>query len=452
MDTGTSGRSWWLGACLLAAGAALFAGGCGASPATKPAQTGNRTYAFWPLAPDEPRIQFLRTFNGSDDISGKKAGGLDTLVFGKEGNDEAGIRKPYGLAMHDGKIYVADIRAKNVMVLDLKKSQTRLMGGSGANRLSNPVDVAVADDGMIYVADNERGAILVYDAGERYSATFGHPGMKPVAVTTHGDRLYVCDMNAHAVEMFDRRSGSSAGLIGSPGDEDGQFRVPLGVATDAAGNVTVVDMMRCRVQRFAPDGKFLSGVGTLGDFAGSFARPKQVAIDREGITYVVDASFQNVQMFNDKNELLMSFGAPGNFPGAMNLPAGITVCDEGLEYFRDYLHPGFEAKRLVLVTNQFGDSKVSVYAMGERKASYPLADLSRAAARVESGVGTMTKERERMQGVGTEEPPQTPAAPAAEGGAAAPGAGKAPPAKEPAPKSDGPPGGAAAGRGEGPRG
>lgn len=385
-------------------------GGCAASGGEARRSAGARTYAFWPLAPDEPRVQFVRSFAYSGDVNPSKPSGFERLVFGEESQQVALINKPYGVEMRDGKIFVCDIRNASVAVLDLRKKQMRLIGVTGIQRLSNPVDVATADDGTIYVADNQRDAVLVYDASERYRQTISHKGLKPVGLAVHGDRLYVCNLTAQMVEIMDRRTGEVLGTIGSVGDEDGQFRVPLGIDTDAEGNVYVSDMMRCRVQKFSPEGKLLSAMGTLGDYAGSFARPKQLSVDAEGIVYVVDAAFQNVQMFDGEHQLLMSFGAAGEFPGAMNLPAGICTLEDGLELFQDDIHPGFEARRLILVTNQFGPQKVSVYALGSRRQSWALADLHATAAAVSAGVG-INPEGAALQAPVDEEPEPEPRRP-----------------------------------------
>lgn len=366
--------------------ATALAGACASTGETAP--TGKRTsYAFWPLAPDTPRIQFLKSYRSSQDVREAKQSGFERLVFGQESTYEAVIEKPYGIDMHEGRIYVCDIRRPSLTVLDIPKKEVRLIGTTGTQQIAHPVDVSVADDGWIYVADNDRNAILVFDPRERYARTYGHPGMKPVSLAVHGDKLYVCDLQNQDVEIFDRNTGSSLGTFGSPGDEDGQFRVPIGIDVDRDGYVYVSDMMRCRIQKFTPDGKFVSGFGELGDYAGSFARPKQLAVDKDGIIYVVDAAFQNVQMFNKDFELLMAFGAAGSFPGAMNLPAGICVSDEGLDLYKDDVHPGFDAYRLIAVTNQFGPDTVSIYALGRLRKGWTVAQLAASAADVSSGTG-----------------------------------------------------------------
>ncbi len=113
-------------------------------------------------------------------------------------------------------------------------------------------------------------------------------------------------------------------------------------------------------------------MGKYGNGYGMFVRPKGIAVDREGVLYVVDAGFQNVQMFNEQGQLLMFFGGPYQGPGTMYLPAKVTIDYENVDLFRDRVHRGLEAKYLVIVTNQYGPDKISIYARVEPK---PGADL-----------------------------------------------------------------------------
>jgi len=368
--------------------------GCSSPKADHGAAPGE--YAFWPVLPADPHVQYLRSFRSSLDVSPGRESAFSRLVFGENNESAAAILKPYGVEMRAGRIYVCDSRANALTVLDLEKQQMRLVGVTGFNQVSNPVDVAVADDGMIYVADNERGGVLVFDREERFARAIGHDGLRPVGLEVHGDRLYVCNLAAQTVEIFDRHTGEAIGAFGGPGDEDGQFRVPLGIDIDKDGFVYVCDMMRCRLQKFTPDGELVGAVGALGDVAGSFSRPKQIAVDDDGIVYVVDASFNNVQMFNADFELLMAFGAAGTFPGAMNLPAGICVTSDSTSYFKDFAHPGFEISKVVLVTNQFGASKIAAYAFGSRREGWTVADLSSSSIDVSAGVG-INPEAARLQ-------------------------------------------------------
>lgn len=379
--------------------------GCGSAPKSNKPQAAAGTYSFWPPAPVEPRIQFVGTFDSSEDISPVKTSDLERVVFGADAAKPAEVQKPYGVAIRDGKIYVCDIRAKAVVVLDFAKKQTRLVGTTGANRLDRPVAVTVADDGTIYVCDGVQQAIFVFGKDERFSMALPISGLKPAGIAVFGDRLYVSDIKRQAVVVLNRTTGKEIRTIGTVGDEDGQFRLPLGVSVDKSGNLYVVDMMRCRVQKFDSEGTFVSGYGEAGDHVGGFARPKQIAVDSEGIIYIVDSAFQNVQMFNNKFELLMFFGAAGNFPGSMSLPVGVAVTDTGLQYFQDRIHPGFKIKRLIVVANQFGGNKIGVYALGDRKSSYALEDLRKSGNTIAEGVGVPTDEQLKFQNIGGEAPP-----------------------------------------------
>jgi hypothetical protein len=71
----------------------------------------------------------------------------------------------------------------------------------------------------------------------------------------------------------------------------------------------------------------------------------------------------------------MYFGSPGVHPGAMDMPAGISVHEGDLDIFADKIPDAFLAQRLILVTNQFGDNRVSIYAMGHLKPGKTINDL-----------------------------------------------------------------------------
>lgn len=395
-----------LAAGLLGLVALIGVSGCGSTPTETKKDVGvEGKYAFWPLAPAEPRIQFIGAYNSSEDVSKTEASGLEKAVFGRDAEQVAWVNKPYGLTMHDGKIYICDIRGKSVVVMDLAKKQTRLMGTTGVNKLERPVAITIGDDGEIYVADGVYGAIMIFDKSERFNRAIKIEKFKPASMATFGERIYIADITRQQILILDRKSGKELGVIGTVGDEPGQFRLPLGVTVDKGGNVYVTDMMRCMVQKFDRDGKYISSFGRLGDYAGSFARPKHIAVDSDGIIYVVDAQFHNVQMFNDEFKLLMFFGSPGKHPGAMSLPVGIDVTDQGLEYFKDKIYPGFEAKRLVLVANQFGDGKVSVYAMGGLRSGYTIEQIAAVSEKVSVGVqDSPSAETLKFQNIGGIEP------------------------------------------------
>lgn len=209
---------------------------------------------------------------------------------------------------------------------------------------------------------------------------------QPSGLAVFGDRLYVANFVAQRVEILDRFTGSPLGHIGERGDEDGKFVRPLGVEVDADGNVYVTDVIRCKMQKFSPDGEFLFGFGTITNNIGAIRRPKHLAVDDEGLIYIVDSAFQNVQVFSPDGYILTFFGAAGQHPGAMYLPVGITIHHGDMDLFKQYLHPDFEARYLILVTNQFTENKVSVYAFGQLRPGVTVADIRASQADITLGI------------------------------------------------------------------
>jgi tripartite motif-containing protein 2/3 len=72
----------------------------------------------------------------------------------------------------------------------------------------------------------------------------------------------VADRNTHRVQIFDSE-GNYKRQFGTEGKEDGQFNCPDGLASDAHGNLLVVDHTN-RLQVFDPEGKHLCTRSDLG--------------------------------------------------------------------------------------------------------------------------------------------------------------------------------------------
>ena len=392
--------------------------------ASQPKPVAQKKAAFWPQYPDEPRIQFLTAIHQSSDVEPAKSK-LDELVLGKEAHEVLPISKPYGIEMWNGRIYVTDLRNASVTIFDLRNHKTLMMGKGGSDPLERPSDIAIAPDGLKYVTDLGKGRVVVFDAQDRQLNSLGTQGMKPVGVAVWQNELYVCDFATQTVQVLDRFSGQPLRAVGGPGTGDGQFIRPLGVEVDAQGNVYVMDVLKCQLQKFNHQGQLVTKFGTTSANAGGFVRPKQLAVDKDGTIYVVDAAFQNVQLLDQAGRPLTFFGSPGGHPGAMYLPAGICVHEGDLDLFQQYVHPAFQPERLILVTNQFGDNKISVYAMGHLKAGKTVADISQSQGVVPSGVGDKRNGPAPLAQSATAPADQPVAQPVA---APAPAAASAPPA------------------------
>ena len=342
--------------------------GCGSAPMKVKQEP-----VFYPEPPAAPRIQYLRSFTSALDLGAKKSA-FELFITGRK--EKVGVLdKPYGVAIHDGKIYVCDTNA-TVMVFDLKnKSFEPLQGAQGLGKLPQPLNITIDKNGNKYVTDPIRGQVVIYDKNDVYVKAFGMAGAwKPVDAAVYEDRLYVADIQSSEIKVLDKETGDIILRLGQANDETfGKLVSPTNIAFDNEGYLYVADAGRFQVVKMDRDGHIIKSIGELGDRLGSFSRPRGIAVDRDGRLYVVDAAFDNVQIFNSKDgRLLFFFAKAGTKPGNLYLPAKIVIDYDNINYFQQYADPRFEIESILIVTSQFGNQMVNVYALGKEKGKkYP---------------------------------------------------------------------------------
>jgi DNA-binding beta-propeller fold protein YncE len=122
---------------------------------------------------------------------------------------------------------------------------------------------------------------------------------------------------------------------GSEGSGDYQFAYPLGISSDAAGDIYVVDSWNNRIQKFAPDSTFIMKWGTEGSGEGQFLFPTAAAVDASGNIYVTDSGNNRVQKFGPDAAFITEWGGSGSGPGEFQAPQGIAVDPSGDIYVVD---------------------------------------------------------------------------------------------------------------------
>ena len=300
----------------------------------------------YPAAPDEPRFIFERSLRYNSNIEPLTTANKLRRYATGEVNDIKGLVKPYGVAVHDGRVYVTDTVQRAVVLFDTRNKQYKQFGAEMPGQLYKPVGIDITAQGEIFVADVSARHITVFDLNGNFLRYLGNKEMfrRPagVAVSNDGSKVYVIDTGGvdnqdHRMLILDPQTGALIKTVGTRGGENGQFNLPLQISSSIDGSVYVVDKGNFRIQVFDADGNYKFSFGTLGRYPGQFFSPKGVSTDTDGNIYVVDTAFGNVQIFNNKGELLMVIGQRGqnSAPGNYMLPAGIDVAEDGRVYIAD---------------------------------------------------------------------------------------------------------------------
>jgi hypothetical protein len=316
---------------------------------------------FFPSPPEKIRLQFLKSFSTTDDITIAKASSFETFILGQTVVKDQ-ILKPYGIAIEGGKLYVCDVGKAAVVILDLQKHTLTPM--PNCQSLKGPTNIHIAN-GMRYIADPLAKAVFVFDGQDNPVAVLGKKlDIEPFDACVRGDLCYVADLKKNQVVVLNIKTGDMVNRIGSLGEKPGQFKLIGDLTLDGKGNLFVTDKDMARITEFNAEGIFQRVIGKLGDNLDEFVRPKGIAIDRQQRIWVIDAATEVGKIYDPQGRLLMVFGETGNDRGKMYLPAQIVLDYDNLSYFQEYAVPGAVLECLVLVTNQFGDYKISVYGFG----------------------------------------------------------------------------------------
>jgi len=282
----------------------------------------------WPEPPEKPRIQYLGQFCSEDDLKREVSGfeALGRLIFGRE---QIGVfARPFGVTKDDeGNLYVADSSGSVIHIMGLENREyTQFYKINEQRRLMSPIGLAVFN-GKIFVADSVLAEICVFDKRGRFLFDFGSDILQRpagIAYSSIQQKLYVSDAKLHRVFVFDTK-GQFLGAIGEQLAGSGRFNYPTQLWVDKEDKLYISDTLNYRIQVFSPEGEHLLTIGEHGNRPGYFAHPCGVATDSFGNIYVSDKQFENIQIFNSQGQILMAFGNEGHETGEFWLPAAIYI-------------------------------------------------------------------------------------------------------------------------------
>lgn len=309
--------------------AALFAlSGCSAK---KPAPV---VKVYWP--PVNPKMEWITSFSSEDNFPKSEGKLLAEKILGKEQLNY--LRKPMGVVSRgDGIVYVADMDANNIRVIDFNKHTMALY--SEKVPVGLPIGLALDSRGILYVADAHGKQVLKYDDRRQLLGAIGAGQLgKPtfLALDEARGRLYVSDVVSHEVLVFDPGTGKKLFSFGGKGGGKGQLYGPQGIAIDKEGRIFVAEQFNTRIQVFDAEGRHLYMFGSRGDKEFQFEGPRGLAFDSQGNLFVAEARKAAVLVFSpDGTPLTALGGGRTTHQLGFTLPTAVFVDGNDRVYISD---------------------------------------------------------------------------------------------------------------------
>lgn len=306
---------------------------------------------FWPPLPDNPRIEWIKSYSSQLDIERSQYQLLMEKLIGSD--NPLFLMKPVDVKSDPAhkRVFVSDIGAGTVYVFDEQQHELRQLRTEGfepAVQITSPLSIGIHSNGDIYVLDRRASALIVFTPDEKAKQVIPLDSImqRPISFTidSRRQRLLVSDGSQHRIHILDMK-GKPIASFGKPGDKDGEFNLPVSTAVTAQGDIVVADAFNARIQIFDPSGTHIRTFGSRGTGDGSFQLIKSVAVDSEDHIYVVDGRQHRVSIFDRTGQLLLIFGdfyavsqSGKRAPGGFSVPVAIDIDSTDRIYIVDQLN------------------------------------------------------------------------------------------------------------------
>jgi DNA-binding beta-propeller fold protein YncE len=203
--------------------------------------------------------------------------------------------------------------------------------------LNIPLGIAIDKDHRIYVGEQGKGRVTVFDQNWNtlYALGIGDGEFllpNDIAIDSDTGEIYVSDSESHTVKVYSPKTGAFVRSFGGKGSGPGQFDFPTGVYVTPLGvgpgiEVYVADQNNDRIQVFDQNGNFLRCIGKSGSFSFSnkFGRIQGLTGDSQGRLYVADAFQGYVQVLDSFGLQVATIGSFGAGAGQLRTPMDVAI-------------------------------------------------------------------------------------------------------------------------------
>ena len=205
-----------------------------------------------------------------------------------------------------------------------------------------PSDMAIAPNGDIYLVDGVNNRIMVFDGQGRPKFVFGTPGENkgefkhPVGIDISRDgKVYIADAGNHRIQSFDLTGNVLQMFMVKTGPQE-KPADPVDVMVSKLNNYLYVsDNDNHKIKVFDQDGNLKFQWGKFGEGPGEFRYPGILAANEFNQVFVVDVLNTRVQIFDPFGKYIDEIGSWGVFPGKLFRPKGVVVDKQNRVFVSD---------------------------------------------------------------------------------------------------------------------
>jgi hypothetical protein len=242
----------------------------------------------------------------------------------------------------DDSLYVTDPQSCSVYVYDPNTSDPNWVPIAELKGLDKPLAIGVDRAGFIYVGNDGRNNVEVFNPSGNRIRTIGDGVIQMPNSIKVGpdDNVYICDSMSDCVQVYDiegkpiRTIGSglllfpSAIEIATVETGPGVFETELYVADQAHYQVKVFDLQGNLKREFGSYA-YKSMMGGL-KWQGRYVCMQSLAMDHLGRLHILDSAMKKVQIINPLNGAYIDYyGDEGTAPGQLKLPQDIAIDSSG---------------------------------------------------------------------------------------------------------------------------